>query len=43
MTKALSMVSHKNYNLNADKGFVIFLISKLITWFTGGFTLKMKS
>ena len=24
-------------------GFVIFLTSKLITWFIGGFSLKMKS
>ena len=44
MTKTLSMVSHKNYNLNANKGFVIFLTSILITtWFIGGFPLKMKS
>jgi hypothetical protein len=27
------MVSHKNYNLGVDEGFVIFLTSKLITWF----------
>ena len=43
MTKTLSMVSHKNYNLNANEGFVIFLTSKLITCFIDGFTLKMKS
>ena len=44
MTKTLSMVSHKNnYNLNANEGFVIFLTSKLVTWFIGSFTLKMKS
>ena len=36
------MVSHKNYNLNANEGFVIFLTSKLITCFIGGFTLIMK-
>jgi hypothetical protein len=30
MTKTLSMVSHKNYNLNANEGFVIFLTSKFI-------------
>jgi hypothetical protein len=42
MTKTLSMVSHKNYNLNAES-FVIFLTSKLITCFIGGFTLRMKS
>ena len=43
MTKTLSIVSHKNYNLNANEGFVIILISKLITWFIGSFNLKMKS
>ena len=43
MTKILSMVSHKIYNLNANKGFVSILTSKLITWFIGGFTPKMKS
>jgi hypothetical protein len=37
------MVSRKNYNLTANKGFVIFLTSKFIKWFIGGFTLKMKS
>ena len=37
------MVSHKNYNLSANEGFVIFLTSKLITCFIDGFTLKMKS
>ena len=36
------MVSRKNYNLNANEGFVIFLTSKLITCFIGGFTLTMK-
>jgi hypothetical protein len=43
MAKTLSMVSHKNYNLNAHDGIVIFLTSKLIAWFIGGFTLKLKS
>ena len=42
MTKTLSMVSHKNYNLGDNEGFVIFLISKLITCFIDGFTSKMK-
>ena len=42
MTKTLSMVSHKNYNLSANESFVTFLTSKLITWFIGSFTLKMK-
>ena len=36
------MVSCRNYNLNANEGFVIFLTSKLITCFIGGFTLAMK-
>ena len=43
MTKILSMVSHKNYNLNANEGFVIFLTSKLIKYFIDYFTSKMKS
>jgi hypothetical protein len=29
MAKTLSMVSHKNYNLSANEGFVIFLTSKI--------------
>ena len=37
------MVSHKNYNLNANEGFVIFLTSKLIPCLSGSFTSKMKS
>ena len=36
------MVSRKDYNLNTNEGFVIFLTSKLITCFIGGFTLIMK-
>ena len=43
MTKTLSMISHKNYNLNANEGFVILLTSKLITCFFFCFILKMKS
>ena len=43
MTKTLSMVSHKNYNLSASKDFVNFLTSKWITSFIDGFTLIMKS
>ena len=43
MTKSLSIVSDKNYNLNGNEDFVIFLTSKLITCFIDGFTLKMKS
>ena len=36
------MVSHKNHNLNANEGIVIFLTSKSVTWFIGSFTLKLK-
>ena len=43
MTKTLSMISHKNYNLNDDVDFVIILTSKLITCFIDSFTSKMKS
>ena len=35
------MVSHKNYNLSVNKGFVILWTSKLITCFIDGFTLTM--
>ena len=41
MTKTLSMVSHKNYNLNANEDFVILL--NVITCFIDCFTFKMKS
>ena len=37
------MVSHKNHNLNANEGFVIFLTFKLTTCFINGFISKMKS
>jgi hypothetical protein len=43
MTKTLSITSFKNYNLNANEGVVIFLISKLIACFIDGFTSTMKS
>ena len=43
MTKTLSMVSYKNYNLNAKWGFCHFLTFKLITCFIDGFTLRRKS
>ena len=43
MAKTLSMVSHKNYNLNAKWGFCQFLTSKYITCFIDSFTLKRKS
>ena len=41
MIKTLSMASHKNHNLSASEGFIIFLTSKLFTYFIGSFTLKM--
>ena len=37
------MVSHQIYNLNVDEEFVIFVSSKLITFFIYGFTSGMKS
>ena len=37
------MASHINYNLNVNQDFVMFLTSKLITWFIDGFTCGMKS
>ena len=37
------MVTHNNYNFTANEGFVIFLTSKLITWFFYCFNLKMNS
>ena len=43
MKKTLSTVSHKNYKLNANEVFVIFMTSKLITCFIASFTSKMKS
>jgi hypothetical protein len=36
------MVSHKNYNLNANEGFINFFTSKIITCFIDGFTSKRK-
>ena len=43
MTKILSMISHKNYNLSANEGFVIFLLPSLLHVFFDGFTLKFNS
>jgi hypothetical protein len=43
MTKTLSMASHKNYNIGASEGFVIFLTSELVTCFIDNFNLIMKS
>ena len=43
MTKILSMVSHKIYNMNANEGFVIFLTFKLIACYIDAFLLEMKS
>ena len=42
MTKTLSMVSLKNYNLSTNEGLVTFLTSKLITWFIAGLASKVK-
>ena len=36
------MASHKNYDLGANEGFVIFWTSKLSTCFIDGFILNMK-
>ena len=43
MTKTISMLSHKNHNLDANEGFMTFLTSKLIIHFIDNFTLKLKS
>jgi hypothetical protein len=43
MTKTISNGKSKNYNLNVNEDFVMFLISKLITCFIDGFTSGMKS
>ena len=43
MTKTLSMVRHKKYDLNVDEGLVIILTSKLIACFFDNVTLKMKT
>ena len=37
------MVSLKNYHLNANEGFVIFMTSKLITCIINDLSLEMKS
>jgi hypothetical protein len=41
--RQFQMVSHKNYNLNVNEDFVIFLTSKLILFFIDAFTSGMKS
>ena len=41
--RQFQIVSHKNYNLSASEGFVIFLASKSITCFIDNFTLMMVS
>ena len=43
MTKTLSLVSHKNYDLSANEGIAKKITSNLITCFIAGFTSKMKS
>ena len=37
------MVSHKNYNFNANEDFVTFPTSKLITSFIDDFVFEMQS
>ena len=39
--RQFQIVSHKNYNLSASEGFVIFLTSKSITCFINNFNLIM--
>ena len=41
--RPFQMVSHTNYNLNVNEGFIMFLTSKLITCFIDGFISEMKS
>ena len=41
--RQFQMVSHKNYNLNVNEDFAMFLTSKLIMCFIDGFTSGMKS
>ena len=43
MAKTLSMLSYKNYNLNDNEDFVMFLTFKLIKCLIDNFTLKRKS
>ena len=40
--RQFQIVSHKNYNPNVDEDFVMFLTSKLTTYFIDGFTSGMK-
>ena len=37
------MVSHKNYNLKANEGFVMFVTTKVITCVIDSFTSRRKS
>ena len=43
MAKILSMACHKNYNLSANEGFVLFFTSNLITCFIDNCTSKTNS
>ena len=43
MTKIFSMTGHKKLYLGANEGFVMFLTSKLITYFIDNFTSKRKT
>ena len=38
MNTCEQMVSHKNYDLNGNEDYVMFLTSKLITYITDSFT-----
>ena len=43
MNACEQMVSHKNYDLNGNEDYVVFLTSKLITYITDSFTSRTKS
>ena len=43
MTKSLSSGKLQLNNFNANEDFVMFIASKLITYFIDGFTLRIKS
>jgi hypothetical protein len=41
--RQFQMISHKNYNINVNEDFVMFLTFELITCFIDDFTSRMKS
>ena len=43
MNTCEQMVSHRNYDLNGNEDYVMFLTSKLITYITDSFTSGTKS